>query len=102
MRCGWVTAAVPLSCLTQGHSAPELRQWKRPKAYIIAKARQTSCNRRIVSLIGGQARSQVAMTPDAIQSLFNLCGYVAVDPSIFIASSRENRQKARPPATRPY
>jgi len=57
MRCGWVTAAVPLSCLTQGHSAPGLRQWKRPKAYIIAKARQTSCNRGIVSLIDAQAKA---------------------------------------------
>src|ERR1035437_1896021 len=102
MRCGWVTAAVPLSCLTLGHSAQELRQWKRPKAYIIAKARQTSCNRRIVSLIDGHAKAQVAMNPDTIQSLLYLYGFVAVVPSICIASSLEKRLKARPPATRPY
>src|ERR1035437_1338952 len=102
MRCGWVTAAVSPLCPLWGHSAQELRQWKRPKAYIIAKAHQTSCNRRIVSLIDAQARAQVAMNPDTIQSLLYLYGFVAFVASICVASSLEERLKSRLPATRPY
>ena len=89
-------------CLLWGQSAQELRQWERPKAYIIAKARQTSCNRRIVSLIDAQARAQVAMNPDTIHPLLYLYVFVAVVASICIASSLEERLKARLPATRPY
>ena len=89
-------------CLLWGHFALELRQWKRPKAYIIAKARQTNCNRRIVSLIDGQAKAQVAMNTDTIQSLLYLYVFVAIVASICMASSLEKRLKARLPATRPY
>jgi TPR repeat protein len=102
MRCGWVTAVVSPSCLLWGHFALELRQWKRPKAYIIAKARQTICNRRIVGMIDGQAKAQVAMNTDTIQSLLYLYGFVAVVASICVASSLEERLKSRLPATRPY
>jgi S1-C subfamily serine protease/tetratricopeptide (TPR) repeat protein len=102
MHCVWVTAPVPPLCLLWGHFALELRQWKRPKAYIIAKSRQTSCSRRIVSLIDGQAGAQVAMNPDTIKSLLDLYVLVAVVASICIASSLEKRLKARLPATRPY
>ena len=97
-----MTAAVSPLCLLWGHFALELRQWKRPKAYIIATARQTSCNRRIVSLIDGQAKAQVAMNTDTIKSLLDLYVLVAVVASICIASSLEKSLKTRLPATRPY
>jgi hypothetical protein len=42
------------------------------------------------------------MNPDTIQSLLYLYGFVAVVASICVASSLEERQKSRLPATRPY